>query len=59
MGACAQTRLAKAPVLVRRLDDGGAYEIVVRRSFADYLWLWLEDAAAEYGLRIGPEALTP
>jgi len=24
----------------------------VRRSFADYLWLWLQNAAAEYGLRI-------
>lgn len=44
-GACAQTRLAKAAVLLRPLD-GAAIELVVRRSFADYLWSWLGDAAA-------------
>ena len=49
-GTCAQTRLAKAAVLVRPLD-GGDIELVVRRSFADYLWTWLVDAGAEYGLR--------
>jgi sarcosine oxidase subunit gamma len=54
-GTCAQSRLAKAPVLLRPLDDG-AIEIVVRRSFADYLWLWLQDAAAEYGLHAGSDA---
>lgn len=55
-GACAQTRLAKAPVLLRHVDDGSAFEIVVRRSFADHLWLWLEDAGAEYGLCVVREA---
>jgi sarcosine oxidase subunit alpha len=49
---CAQTLFAKAPVLIRRLPGGQGFELVVRRSFADYLWLWLEDAAAEYGLRV-------
>ena len=48
-GACAQTRLAKAGVLLRPLE-GGAMELIVRRSFADYLQRWLEDAAAEYGV---------
>jgi sarcosine oxidase gamma subunit len=24
-------------------------ELIVRRSFADYLWTWLESAATEYG----------
>jgi sarcosine oxidase subunit gamma len=47
-GACAQTHLAKAGVLLRPLGDDGM-EIVVRRSFADYLYKWLETAAAEYG----------
>jgi len=47
-GRCAQTRLAKAAVLLRPLE-GGAMELIVRRSFADYLWTWLGDAAAEYG----------
>jgi len=52
IGRCAQSHLAKAPVLLRLLDDGASFEIVVRRSFADYVWLWLEDAAAEYGLAV-------
>jgi sarcosine oxidase subunit gamma len=43
-GACAQTRLAKAGVLLRPLEDG-AMELIVRRSFAGYLESWLEDAA--------------
>lgn len=47
-GACAQTHLAKAGVLLRPLGEDGI-EIVVRRSFADYLYKWLETAAAEYG----------
>ena len=52
LGQCAQSHLAKAPVLLRLLDREPSFEIVVRRSFADYLWLWIEDAAAEYGLAI-------
>ena len=59
VGTCAQSRLAKAPVLLRPLDDDGAFEIVIRRSYADYFWLWLEDAAAEHGLCVSPEAITP
>jgi sarcosine oxidase subunit gamma len=43
-GACAQTRLAKAAVLLRPVDSD-TIELVVRRSFADYLWTWLADAA--------------
>lgn len=43
-GACAQTRLAKAAVLLRPVD-AATIELVVRRSFADYLWTWLADAA--------------
>ena len=52
-GQCAQSHLAKAPILIRPLDQGPSFEIVVRRSFADYFWLWLEDAAAEYGMDVG------
>ena len=42
-GTCAQTRLAKAAVLLRPLE-GDAMELIVRRSFFDYVWAWLEDA---------------
>ena len=52
-GRCAQTLLAKAHVLLHQLDDAPAYEIYVHRSFADYLWSWLEDAAAEFGMVVG------
>ena len=27
-------------------------QLVIRRSFSDYFWLWLQDASAEYGLAI-------
>jgi sarcosine oxidase gamma subunit len=32
--------------------DGDSVLMLVRRSFADYLALWLLDAAAEYGVII-------
>lgn len=39
-GRCAQTRFAKAAVLLRPLEDG-AIEVIVRRSFVAYLERWL------------------
>ena len=51
-GQCAQTLLAKAGVLLHQTGDEPAYEITVLRSFAEYLWLWLEDAAAEFGFAV-------
>jgi sarcosine oxidase subunit gamma len=52
IGQCAQSYLAKAPILIRRLGGRSSFEIIVSRSFADYFWLWLEDAAAGYGLAV-------
>lgn len=49
-GCCAQTLLAKAGVVIRWVDHSPAFDLVVRRSFADYLALWLKDAAEEYGV---------
>ncbi len=46
-GHCAQTALAKANVLIGLLDASPTYEIIVRRSFADYLERWLRHAARE------------
>ena len=51
-GACAQTLLAKANVTLRCVDHSPSYELIVRRSFADYAALWLQDAALEYGCAI-------
>ena len=51
-GQCAQTGLAKAAILLTPLPDNPGYEIVVRRSFADYLWQWLLRAGHEYGIEV-------
>ena len=48
VGNCAQSGLAKANVLIGLVDDQPTFEIVVRRSFAEYLALWLRHAAGEY-----------
>jgi len=45
-GQCAQSQIARASALILQVDAAPAFEIVVRRSFAAYLWLWLRDAAA-------------
>ena len=45
-GACAQTGLAKASMLIACLDEQEPlFEIIVRRSFADYVIRWLKNAA--------------
>lgn len=51
-GRCAQTVFAKATALVAAREEG-AFDIIFRRSYADYLMKWLADAAAEYGYRSG------
>lgn len=47
-GSCAQTLVAKAGVLLWQNDDASGYRLLVRRSFAPYLWKWLEDATEEF-----------
>ncbi len=47
-GQCAQTRLAKAGMIVSPLADGRGFEVVIRRSFADYLLRFLADAAIAF-----------
>ena len=49
-GRCAQTLVAKAMATIVYVDDTPTFDLVVRRSFADYLRSWLQDAALEYGL---------
>ncbi len=49
-GDCAQTGLAKAGVLVGQLDDAPTFELVVRRSFADYLLRWLRHSGSGLGI---------
>lgn len=49
-GKVVNTTLAKAQVVLRALPDD-AFELVVRRSFADYVWLWLQRAGKEYNMQ--------
>ena len=41
VGECAQSGLAKANVLIGYIDATPVYEIIVRRSFSEYLLRWL------------------
>jgi sarcosine oxidase subunit gamma len=52
VGHCAQTALARANVILRPVDERPTFEIYVLKSFADYLFTWLERAGAEYGVAI-------
>lgn len=45
------TVFAKSQLIIRRMGES-TWELVIRRSFADYWWMWLQDASAEYGLAI-------
>ncbi|EGG30929.1 Sarcosine oxidase gamma subunit [Aequoribacter fuscus] len=51
VGKVVSTVFAKSSAVVRRLGPQ-EFELVVRRSFADYLWLWLQSASQEFGLAI-------
>jgi sarcosine oxidase subunit gamma len=53
-GRCAQSRLARALVTLLQVDAGPTFELIVRRSFADYLWQWLLDACRH---PVGPRFL--
>lgn len=44
-GQCAQTLLARVPVILDQLDDAPQYRILVRCSYARWLYDWLIDAA--------------
>lgn len=54
-GQCAQTGLAKAGILLskvdNKIDNSPTFDLIVRRSFAEYLALWLERAGMEFGIQ--------
>lgn len=47
---CAQSGLANVNILIGLLDEQATFELIVRRSFAEYLVLWLRHSGAEYGI---------
>ena len=52
-GRAVMTVFAKTMAGIRRLD-ADRWELILRRSYADYLWRWLLDAGAEYGVSVLP-----
>jgi sarcosine oxidase subunit gamma len=52
-GRCAQTLLAKVPILIHRASTEPTFDIHVARSFRDYAWAWLQAAASEYAAEAG------
>ena len=60
-GRAVSTVCSKANIVVYRLDAGGVF-VIFRRSFADYVWPLLCQAARPYGLGIAvlkPDAAHP
>ena len=49
MGQCAQTTLAKTSMLIALIDDAPTFDIIVRRSFAEYAARWLQHSSARAG----------
>jgi len=51
VGKAVGTHFAKSQLVIRHTAED-TWELLIRRSFSDYFWLWLQDASAEYGLAI-------
>ncbi|GGJ83024.1 sarcosine oxidase subunit gamma [Pseudomonas matsuisoli] len=51
VGKAVGSVFAKTQLYIRHTGDD-TYELLVRRSFADYIWAWLQDASGEYGLAV-------
>jgi sarcosine oxidase subunit gamma len=47
-GQCAQTLIARSGVILHQIDGRPSYDLLPRRSFAEYLWMWLTDAMSEF-----------
>ena len=56
VGRVVGTVFAKSTVVLRRMDEA-RYELICRRSFADYIARWVAHAAAEYGLSVTDSAV--
>ena len=51
VGKVVTSLFGKSQAVIRRTSEQG-FELVIRRSFADYSWLWLQDACAEFGFSV-------
>ncbi len=51
VGKVVGTTFAKAGAHILRVSED-KFQLVVRRSFSDYIWLWIQQGSQEYGLTI-------
>lgn len=51
VGKVIGTNFAKASAHILRISED-KFQLVIRRSFSDYVWLWIQQASQEYGLMI-------
>ena len=51
IGKVVGTTFAKAGAHILRLSED-KFQLVIRRSFSDYVWLWIQQSSKEYGLSI-------
>ncbi|KGK00331.1 sarcosine oxidase subunit gamma [Thalassotalea sp. ND16A] len=51
VGKVIGTTFAKAGAHILRVSED-KFQLVVRRSFSDYIWLWIQQGSQEYGLTI-------
>jgi len=51
VGKVIGTTFAKAGAHILRVSED-KFQLVVRRSFSDYIWLWIQQNSKEYGLTI-------
>ena len=51
-GQCAQTGMSKANVVLHQTDNRPTYEIYILKSFADYLWRWIDLVAEDFGMAV-------
>jgi len=49
VGKVASSLFAKTTAILSHTDEN-CYQLVIRRSFSDYIWLWIQAASQEYGL---------
>lgn len=50
VGKVVGTAFAKASCNILRTGEY-EFQLIIRRSFADYLWMWLQQCSKEYGLK--------
>ena len=51
-GQCAQSHIGKSNALIIQVDDVPTYDVIVRRSFADYLARWMLHSGMEYDIAV-------